>query len=85
MNGQVVGKNLLTWIDGSRENYCMCGCLRGVKARLREMDIFSREVFVNYFAFLLTTVYSKRKEFAPLGSKFFPFRVDPREAYSFFK
>ena len=22
-------------------------------------------------------VYSKRKEFAPLGSKFFPFRVDP--------
>ena len=22
------------------------------------------------------TVYSKRKEFAPLGSKFFPFRVD---------
>ena len=22
-------------------------------------------------------VYSKRKEFAPKGSKFFPFRVDP--------
>ena len=22
-------------------------------------------------------VYSKRKEFAPRGSKFFPFRVDP--------
>ena len=25
----------------------------------------------------LKGVYSKRKEFAPLGSKFFPFRVDP--------
>ena len=24
-------------------------------------------------------VYSKRKEFAPRGSKFFPFRVDPFE------
>ena len=28
---------------------------------------------------LLPRVYSKRKEFAPLGSKFFPFRVDPFE------
>ena len=26
---------------------------------------------------LLKRVYSKRKEFAPFGSKFFPFRVDP--------
>ena len=25
----------------------------------------------------LKGVYSKRKEFPPLGSKFFPFRVDP--------
>ena len=26
----------------------------------------------------LKKIYSKRKEFAPLGSKFFPFRVDPK-------
>ena len=26
---------------------------------------------------LLPMIYSKRKEFAPYGSKFFPFRVDP--------
>ena len=29
------------------------------------------------FVPLLKMVYSKRKEFAPLESKFFPFRVDP--------
>ena len=29
------------------------------------------------FATLLKRGYSKRKDFAPLGSKFFPFRVDP--------
>ena len=33
----------------------------------------SAEVVFNYF---LTGVRSKRKVFAPLGSKFFPFRVD---------
>ena len=27
--------------------------------------------------FLLKTVYPLRKEFAPTGRKFFPFRVDP--------
>ena len=29
------------------------------------------------FAFFWKGVYSKRKEFAPSGSKFFPFRIDP--------
>ena len=29
-----------------------------------------------FFLSLLKRVYSKRKEFAPIGSKFFPFRVD---------
>ena len=36
-----------------------------------------RQLFDNYFCFLLRRVYSKRKEFAPKGSKFFPFRVYP--------
>ena len=30
-----------------------------------------------YTKHLLKRVFSKRKEFAPRGSKFFPFRVDP--------
>ena len=40
------------------------------------MDIFQGRQ-LSHFASLLKGVYSKRKEFAPLGSKFFPFRVDP--------
>ena len=44
---------------------------------LMEMDILSREViFFIYFASLLKGIYSKMKEFAPIWSKFFPFRVD---------
>ena len=35
----------------------------------------------NCFASLLKRVYSKRREFAPFGSKFFPFRVDPFEEW----
>ena len=35
-----------------------------------------RHLFKHCFASLLKGVHSKRKEFAPLGSKFFPFRVD---------
>ena len=31
----------------------------------------------NCFLSLLKSIYSKRKEFASTGSKFFPFRVDP--------
>ena len=43
----------------------------------REIDIISGETILSkLFCFLLKVVYSKRKEFAPLGSKFFPFRVD---------
>ena len=30
-----------------------------------------------YTKLVLKRVYSKREEFAPMGSKFFPFRVDP--------
>ena len=41
------------------------------------MDTLSRGgKFQNCFASLLKGIYSKRKEFAPHGSKFFPFRVD---------
>ena len=32
--------------------------------------------YVKRVASVWKVVYSKRKEFAPLGSKFFPFRVD---------
>ena len=41
---------------------------------LKRVDIRSVELFLIPF---LKDTYSKRKEFAPLGSKFFPFRVDP--------
>ena len=44
-------------------------------------DSSARIVFFFFFFFffflLLKAVYSKKKEFAPLGSKFFHFRVDP--------
>ena len=36
-----------------------------------------RQFCQNCFASLLKEVYYKRKEFAPTGSKFFPFKVDP--------
>ena len=43
------------------------------------MDTLSgeRTLVKDFFDNLLKGVYSKRKEFAPKGSKFFPFRVDP--------
>ena len=40
------------------------------------IHIQGRQKCQNYFASLLKGVYSKRKEFAPLGSQIFPFRVD---------
>ena len=48
----------------------------------RFSDVFKRVTTCGFqFVFLHTNpfwkrVYSKRKEFAPQGSKFFPFRVD---------
>ena len=45
---------------------------------LRRTATLSREVNVKTILPLIRKgVYSKRKEFAPFGSKFFPFRVDP--------
>ena len=51
---------------------------------LRGMYTHSRETTVKFdFALVLKRVHSKRKEFAPHGSKyphggkFFPFKVDP--------
>ena len=46
----------------------------GISKWLRGKDRPSRENFLSSF---WKGVYSKRKEFAPCGSKFFPFRVDP--------
>ena len=33
--------------------------------------------FMHTMSFLKQEIYSKRKEFAPYGNKFIPFRVDP--------
>ena len=44
---------------------------------LREMDTYKGGTFQNFLALLSKGVYSKRKEFAPIGSKFSPFRLDP--------
>ena len=45
---------------------------------LRQMAIFSREVTVSKFSPpFWKEVFSYREELAPLGGKFFPFRVDP--------
>ena len=45
---------------------------------LRRIDTLSGEATLSkFFSSLLKSVYTKRKEFAPFGSKFFPFRVDP--------
>ena len=45
--------------------------------RLRRNDKISRYTTLKLFlAPYVKTVHSKRKEFAPMGSKFFPFRVD---------
>ena len=47
-----------------------------------EWKIYSRQVSNCFKIFLVPFwkgVYSERKEFAPLWSKFFPFRVDPSE------
>ena len=51
----------------------------GKSAYLRETDILSRETTLSELFLLLVCkrVYSKRKEYAPLGNKFFPFIVDP--------
>ena len=45
--------------------------------------LFWKKVYSERKVFAPKWVYSKRKEFAPLGSKFFPFRVDQRGANSF--
>ena len=37
------------------------------------MEVTSKIVFTSFW----NGVYSKMKEFAPCGSKFFPFKVDP--------
>ena len=57
--------------------------LRYWKHLIDFLPFFTRETtFVTSWLFSCTTspfwkwVYSKRKEFAPIGSKFFPFRVD---------
>ena len=45
---------------------------------MRNEYIFKGGNFVKIILyFLWKGVYSKRKEFAAIGSKFFPFRVDP--------
>ena len=45
---------------------------------VKGIDTLSVEAtLIIVFASLLKRVYSERKEFAPLGSKFFPFRIDP--------
>ena len=57
--------------------------LRGLDTRSRFSPFYKGDKLRNFmFAFLLIKtllkgVHSKRKEFAPRGSKFFPFRVDP--------
>ena len=38
-----------------------------------------REDISKLFCVFWKGVYSKRKEFAPKGSKFFPFRIDPSQ------
>ena len=45
----------------------------------RRTDTLSREITFSKLFLLISEkgVYSKRKEFAPKGSKVFPFRVDP--------
>ena len=40
-------------------------------------DLQGRQLCQSDLLSFLKGVFSKRKEFAPLGSKFFPFRVDP--------
>ena len=42
-----------------------------------EIDTFSREITSKLISPSWKWVYTKRKEFAPLGSKFFPLRVHP--------
>ena len=68
---------------------CVCVCVRKRK-HIRGLDthgIFSsflctrKRTFFEFLCFpaqcpFWKVVYSKRKEFAPKGSKFFPFRVD---------
>ena len=50
-----------------------------IKKTFRESDTHSGVITLsqNCLSSLRNRVYSKRKEFAPHGSKFFPFRVDP--------
>ena len=49
-----------------------------INTLLWEMDTIPGAAIVNtVFVSLLKGVNTKRKEFAPCGSKFFPFRADP--------
>ena len=43
----------------------------------KKKDTLSGKVTLSLFCTFLKGVYSKRYEFAPSGSKFFPFKVDP--------
>ena len=61
-----------------------CACLRGPDTLGKLSAILQgRQLLWLLFCFpahhspCWKRVYSKRKEFAPMGSKFFPFRVDP--------
>ena len=61
-------------------NYFSLSLLMTHAWSLREQILFQgRQLSKTYFVSLMKVVYSIRKEFAPHGSKFFPFRVDPNQ------
>ena len=68
------------YFDKKEIHRCICSTYSW---NLWGMDTIREDDCQNCFVSHLKGVYSKRKEFAPMGSKFFPFEVDPfvEEAY----
>ena len=68
-------KYFLRWLD-TLERFCQ-HLQRGTTFDSKEGNFCDLLFAFQYIQSFWKDVYSKRKEFAPNGSKFFPFRVGP--------